>query len=245
MRLHLSIPAAVMGLCLSFLATGEARAATFTFDPTITFEVIDGGSFPGDGPFDGFGDQLFPGNFDTVVLGTLGEAAEFAEFDISGFSVPPSEVITSATFQARIFGTIVCGLGVPCGDIPDSLGAYGYVGNGIAEASDFEAGTILDTVDTSSPSFGQVLNFDVTEFVTNLVSNGDSFVGLGIRAQEFGGIAFSRSVTDRYPRLTITTAAVPATVPEPASALGLLTFGALGTGSMLKRQQKKQVNSVS
>jgi len=87
MKLHLGVSAAFMGLCLGFLASKEAKAAVFTFDPTITFEVIDitEGSFN----FDGTGDLLFPGNFDTVVLGTFGEAAEFAEFDISDFSIPP------------------------------------------------------------------------------------------------------------------------------------------------------------
>jgi hypothetical protein len=37
----------------------------------------------------------------------------------------------------------------------------------------------------------------------------------------------------------------PQPVPEPTSVLGLLAFGALGTGSMLKRKQKKQLNSAS
>ena len=31
MKLHLSLPAALMGLCLSLVATGEAQAASFTF----------------------------------------------------------------------------------------------------------------------------------------------------------------------------------------------------------------------
>jgi ELWxxDGT repeat protein len=38
---------------------------------------------------------------------------------------------------------------------------------------------------------------------------------------------------------------VSTSVPEPASGLGLLTFGAIGAGSMLKRKQKKPLNSVS
>lgn len=37
----------------------------------------------------------------------------------------------------------------------------------------------------------------------------------------------------------------PETVPEPASTLGLLAFGALGAGAVLKRQQKKPLNSAS
>jgi len=239
MRLHLSIAAAVMGLCLSLLATGEARAATFTIeDPEVDFDVLDIN-------FDGLGDEVFD-TFNIVLLGTTGEAREIAEFGISGFSIPPSEVISGATFQVRISSTIVCGLGLSCtGDTPDSLGVYGYVGNGIAEASDFQAGTLLDTIAPPSYSAGQLLTFDVTAFVQSLVSNGDSFVGLGVRAQEFGGIAIEELSTLGFPRLTITTAAVPATIPEPTSALGLLAFGAFGAGSMLKRKQKKQLNSAS
>jgi ELWxxDGT repeat protein len=38
---------------------------------------------------------------------------------------------------------------------------------------------------------------------------------------------------------------VSTSVPEPASGLGLLTFGAIGANSMLKRKQKKPLNSVS
>jgi ELWxxDGT repeat protein len=38
---------------------------------------------------------------------------------------------------------------------------------------------------------------------------------------------------------------VSTSVPEPTSGLALLTFGAIGAGSMLKRKQKKPLNSVS
>jgi hypothetical protein len=78
-------------------ASPEAKAASFTFAPTITFEVIDGG-YDGDS-FDGLGNLVFPGNFDTVVRGTLGEAAQLAEFNIGSFSLAPNTVISSAVFQ--------------------------------------------------------------------------------------------------------------------------------------------------
>jgi Ca2+-binding RTX toxin-like protein len=181
---------------------------TFTFDPTITFEVIDGAF---DSTFDGFGDEVFPGNFDTVVLGSSGENSENAEFDISGFSVPSEEVITSATFQVQISSLEVGGLGVPFGDNPDSLGVLGYVGNGLVDASDFQAGTLINAIDTTSLVVGQVLTFDVTEFVQNLVLNGDSFSGFAVRALEFGGLALSRN-----PTLTITTE----TVSSPIAVVG-------------------------
>jgi len=159
---------------------------TFSFEPETTFEVIDGGF---DGEFDGIGDSVFPGNFFTVILGSTGEAAEFAEFDISKLSIPKDEVITSARFDVKITGLEVGGLGASFGDNPDSIGVFGYAGNGVADASDFEAGVLLDTEDTSSPSEGQQLSFDVTDFVQNLVNNDESFAGIGLRALELGGMA--------------------------------------------------------
>ena len=158
---------------------------TFSFEPETTFEVIDGGF---DGEFDGTGDSVFPGNFFTVILGSSGEAAEFAEFDIGEFSIPEGKTITSARFDVKITGLEVGGLGAPFGDNPDSIGAFGYAGNGVADASDFEAGVLLDTEDTSNPFVGQQLSFDVTDFVQNLVNNDQSFAGIGLRALEFGGV---------------------------------------------------------
>ena len=175
---------------------------TFSFEPETTFEVIDGGF---DGEFDGTGDSVFPGNFFTVILGSTGEAAEFAEFNISELSIPEGEVITSARFDVKITGLEVGGLGAPFGDNPDIIGAFGYAGNGVADASDFETGVLLDTEDTSSPSQGQQLSFDVTDFVQNLINNGESFAGIGLRALEFGGILVD-PISESMPSLIIETA---------------------------------------
>ena len=218
--------AVITSTLLSLLVSREARSATTTFQPTITFEVGDGFN----GPFDGQGEEVFPGNFDTVVRGTFGENSENAEFNISGFSVPPQESITSTIFQAQISNLQVEGLGVNVGQNPTGLAVRGYVGNGQPDASDFQAGTILDTVNLSSPVVGQILQFDVTSFVKNLVSNGDSFAGFGVRAIDFGGLALRPSGVT----LTITTT----TVPEPSPALGVLAFCSLGVVSVLKRKQK-------
>lgn len=217
MKPYLRIPATITSFFLSLLINEEARAATVTIDPTITFEVGDGFS---PGTFDGKGDvdAVFPGNFDTVVLGTLGENSENAEFDISAFSLPPQENLTRAIFQVQISSLLVGGLGVNFGENPSSLGVLGYVGNGQPDAFDFEAGTLLDTVNLSSPFVGQILTFNVTNFVNNLVSNGDAFVGLSVRAQDFGGLALSPP-PDVKLRIT--------TVPEATSILSLLALMAL------------------
>ncbi|AFY58361.1 putative calcium-binding protein [Rivularia sp. PCC 7116] len=175
---------------------------TFSFQPETTFEVIDGGF---DGEFDGTGDSVFPGNYFTVILGSNGEAAEFAEFDIGEFSIPEGEIITSARFDVKITGLEVGGLGASFGDNPDSIGAFGYAGNGVADASDFETGVLLDTEDTLLPSVGQQLSFDVTDFVQNLVNGGESFAGIGLRALELGGVAVDPSSVS-MPTLIIETA---------------------------------------
>ena len=177
-------------------------ANTFSFEPETTFEVIDGGF---DGEFDGNGDSVFPGNFFTIILGETGEIAEFAEFDISDLSDLEEQNITSARFDVKITGLQVSGVGAPFGDNPDSIGAFGYAGNGVADASDFEEGILLDTEDTSEPSVGQLLSFDVTDFVQDLVNNDEYKAGIGLRALEFGGLAVD-PVSQSMPTLIIETA---------------------------------------
>jgi hypothetical protein len=176
---------------------------TFTIEnPPVDFEVIDAD------PFDGFGDNGPYSTFNDVLLGTLGECRSMAEFDISPFNVPPGEFISMATFEVMITDINISGLGVN-GETPESLAVDGYVGNGLAELSDFEAGdgNVLDSVDTSDPQIGQVLSFDVTSFVTDLVNAQEQYVGLTIRAETFGGLWVTEGGV--FPKLTIET------IPEP------------------------------
>jgi hypothetical protein len=127
-----------------------------------------------------------------------------AEFDISPFTVPPGEVIVAATFEVKITEIDIFGLGVD-GETPESLGVDGYVGNGIAELSDFQAGdgNLLDSVATPAPAIGQVLIFDVKSFVTDLVNAQESSVGLTVRAETFGGLWVTEG--GGFPKLTIET----------------------------------------
>lgn len=217
-------------------AREEVKAATFTFAPTITFEVIDKG-YEGY-TFDGLGDEVFPGNFDTVVRGTLGEAAQFAEFNINSLFLDSNTVISSAVFQAQINSFLVTGLGVNDYTNPGTLGIFGYVGNGTVEASDFEAGVFLSSVDVSSASPGDILNFDVTPFVNQRVNNGDAFAGFGIRALNFGGLALQRGEFSGIPpRFIVETADVgePECVPEPITIFGSAL--GLSLGGWLKRKK--------
>ncbi|MDB9373445.1 PEP-CTERM sorting domain-containing protein [Nodularia sphaerocarpa] len=218
---------AAISLCLGLLISEPVKAAKLTVNPTVTFEVIDGGFL---GTFDGLGDEIFPNNFDTVVLGFEGESAEFAEFDLTAFSIPPLESITNVIFQAQIFSTQTFGLGSPGGVPPNNLGVFGYVGNGEPDASDLQASTLLNTVDTSTASGGEILRFDVTSFVQNLINNGDTFVGLAVRAQDPGGLTLGGA---NFPGITPTL--IITTVPESSTSLSLLAFGFLGIGAMRKR----------
>jgi hypothetical protein len=172
-------------------------------DPEVDFQVIDFGP-------DGIGDEVFP-TFNTVVLGLpregvfapTGESAAIVEFDLNNLSIPVGEVVDQALFEVQISTFDVSGLGVQASDNPDQLGVYGYVGNGIAEASDFQSGELLTVLDISSASAGDILTFDVTEFVQTASDQEHSFVGLAVRAQEVGGLALLESVS--VPRLSIIT----------------------------------------
>jgi hypothetical protein len=244
-NLYHKVAVASVGTALGFVlgASPEAKAASFTFAPTITFEVIDLDDqyyFGGPGRFDGLGDLVFPGNFDTVVRGTIGEIGQFAEINIGSFSLAPNTVISSAVFQAEILTFLVYGLGVSATN-PGSLGIFGYVGNGTVDASDFEAGVLLSSVDVSSSSPGDILSFDVTPFVNQRVSNGDTFAGFGIRALNFGSLALA-NYSDRRPRLVVETVDVAEPVPEPTTILGSAI--GLGLGGWLKRKKSSQQNKT-
>lgn len=208
-------------LCSTLIPTAKAKAADFSFNPSTTFEVGDG-FFPG--AFDGQGDAdaIFPGNFDTVVLGTSGENTQNAEFDLSGFSIPREETITEANFQITVLPNQTFGLGAT-GQRPSSLAVRGYVGNGQPDASDFQAGTILDTASISPEFVEELINFDVTSFIQNLVSEQNDFAGFGVRAQTIGGITLDRGTFSGFgPKLTITTASANTTIPEPNLTLAIL-----------------------
>ena len=215
--------------CLFMVVTlGGAPAladSVFTIeDPPVDCEVVDAE------PFDGFGDNGPYSTFNDALLGTLGECRSMAEFDVSPFSVPPGEFISAATFEVRITAIDVFGLGVD-GETPDSLAVDGYVGNGIAELSDFQAGNgnLLDLVATPDPWVGQVLSFDVTSYVTDLVEAEESFVGLTVRAEteEIGGLMMEEDDDPAFPKLTIQT------IPEPG-ALALLSL--LGLALLRRRR---------
>jgi hypothetical protein len=235
---------AVASVCtalgFALVANEEAKAATITLPSTINFGVLDyndgGNSF-----FDGLGDEVLPANIPVTLKGTEGEAAQFAEFNIGSFSQLPN--ISSAIFQAEILSFLVQGLGVGVTN-PGSVGIFGYVGNGTAETSDFEAGVLLSSVDVSSSSPGDILNFDVTQFVKQGVSNNNAFAGFAIRALDLGGLSLKGGgFPGSQPKLIVETAEVAEPVPEPTTIFG----SAIGLclGGWLKRKKSTPQNKTT
>jgi hypothetical protein len=232
---NIAIASAGTAIGLVLGVTEVVKAATFTFAPAITFQVIDD-----DSSFDGRGDVVSSSIFDLVTKGTVGEAAVVAEYNLGNFSLDRNTTINRAVFRTRLHSVNVGSIGFDFGGNyvnPGSLGIFGYVGNGAADASDFEAGVFLSSVDVSSfpplPSVNTYISFDVTPFVRQRVSNGDSFAGFGIRALNRGAASLSDTTP---PRLIIETE-VAEPVPEPTTILGSIT--AIGVAGLLKRKKFK------
>jgi hypothetical protein len=236
-----AVVSACTALGLFLGANKEASAAIFTLPPTVTFTVDDYDNNVGSS-FDGRGDSAF-NEFGTLLRAEMFERASFAEFNISSFSLAPNRVIRSAIFQAQVVDGRVFGAGVE-GTFPDSLGIFGYVGNGIVEPSDFEAGVFLSSVNVSISSAisREILSFDVTSFFNQQVSNRDAFAGFGIRALNFGGISLDPNLSSIQPRLIIETTDVAEPVPEPTTIFGSAI--ALGVGGWLKRKKSTLQNKA-
>jgi len=237
---------AVTSACtaLSFVlgASPEAKAASFTFtaDPVFIFDEGSNGA-----------EMILPGN-GGVTKATAGEIALSMEFNIGSLSMETNKIITRAVFEAKLSGLGYIFYGEILGK-PSNLGIFGYVGNGIVEGlggvtvspTDFAVGQFLSSVNISSLSTGDILNFDVTEFVNQRVSNGDAFAGLTIRALDLGGVSVSPSSNTSSPQkfsLIVQTADVAEPVPEPTTIFGSAI--ALGVGGWLKRKKSSRRNKT-
>jgi hypothetical protein len=210
-------------------ANKKAKAATFTLIPTYpsVFIAVDFGGF------DGLGDAYYPTNTPSVTIRPDIEIRAFYEFNIGNLSVATNTVIRQAIVETRINSSNTT-------NFPNFLSIFGYVGNGIADISDFEAGVFLNSVDISSSSANDILRFDVTPFVNQLVSNNDNFAGFGIRASNFGGVGLN--AINNNSSLVVETDDVAEPVPEPTTIFGLAL--ALGVGGWLKRKKSSQQNKT-
>ena len=218
-------------------ANKEAKAATITLTPTIQFGISTS--------FDRFNnsfDHLSP-RYDIVSNATYRGSpigSRLAEFNISNFFLAPNTTIRSAVFQDKISS-----VGFSFGERSAILGIFGYIGNGKAEVSDLTRGGFLSSVDISSSSRGDTLNFDVTAFVNQQVSNGYPFAGFAIRARDSGPYTATLEGTDALGRssLVIETDDDPEPVPEPTTIFGSAL--PLGVGGWLKRKKSGQKNKTT
>jgi hypothetical protein len=163
----------------------------------------------------------------------LQEDRAFYEFNIANL-FSGSTVISSAIFQVR-FDSFYGGHRYYV------MSLLGYVGNGQPDASDFSQGigvNFYNPVGYESVSkFDFDLDFSVTWFVNELVSNNDAFAGFSVRANEYGNAILNQNAS-----LIITTVdAEP--VPEPTTIFG----SALGLclGGWLKRKKSSQQNKTT
>jgi hypothetical protein len=173
------------------------------------------------------------------------ERRAFYEFDIGNLSLPTNTVIRRAT------------LNTPIRNFQASyrrfyLSLFGYVGNGRPDLSDFNTGVGLGSEDAYDPTYNperprDQINFDVTYFINQQVSNRDDFAGfrIGVDNSDFPvvdlnyGNALLRGYYDVPPTLIIETEPVP----EPTTIFGSAL--ALGVGGWLKRKKSSQQNKTT
>jgi hypothetical protein len=251
-------------------ANKKAEAATFSIDyywlaSNLTFHAIDGGSY---GSFDGLGDKVtrvsYSNDFEfyyshswyTTQRTDTMEVAALLEFPLSTLTKyitadrGENARITSITNAVlRIFasGRDSHGFETFFSDKYAVMGAFGYVGNGRAEASDLEAGVFLDSQNIIGPAYGSWYDswydFNVTPFIKEIFSNNNEFAGFALRPLSQHEIflpAWERIPT--APRLIISgeieggVEPEPEPVPEPTTIFGSII--GLCVGGWLKRKNQ-------
>ena len=193
---------------------------------------------------DGVGDYIFGSESLPVGIikgeGYRHEYRAFYEFNLANLSLPPNTaIISSAIFGVKANTISSYGRW-------SRLDAYGYIGNGQADVSDFEAGERLDgrylysvLLNTTIPGINPSPNFafNVLPFISQRIKNNDTFAGLKVYTR--GGYF----TLDREANLIITTVdEVTEPVPEPTTILSAAI--ALGWGGWLKRKNSIKQNKT-
>ena len=235
-------------------ANKEAKAATFNTGsyPLITFQAIDGGSSGRDGLGDAVYNISFPdvenfrfSSWYDVERTTVKETAALTEFSIPysktsiGYPTVDTRItkITNAVFGFHVWHW-------PHFDYASRpLGLFGYIGNGTAEASDFEAGIFLDSI-TFSEEEGEYSSvyFNVTPFLNELVSNNNEFAGFAVRSLSDSRTFFSHPDDDYLTPPSLYIEGEYEVVPEPTTIFG----SAIGLclGGWLKRKKSTLQNKA-
>jgi hypothetical protein len=244
-NLYRKVAAASVGIALGFTlgANKEAKAATFTLtDPEIFFGY---GSARGPAAnIVGSGNDLTPGSQSVKKFYTDFERRAFYEFDIGNLSLASNTVIRRAILKTPLRNVSFNQNGYLF------LHLFGYVGNGRADLSDFNAGVSIGRNEVVGPnSYPTIplnsIDFDVTSFVNERVNSYDDFAGFGFRFEGLYHNHGSATLRDNYnapPSLIIETADVTEPVPEPTTILS--TAIALGWGGWLKRKNSIKQNKT-
>jgi hypothetical protein len=242
-------------------ANKEVKAATFT--------LRDYGFLVADTNLDGLGDWSSRGFLPVGIRDGWRyanyegyfreEYRAFYEFNIAHLSLASDTVISSAIFQ----GTIHSVERLNNNHYNPTLDAIGYVGNGNNEVSDFsKEGVSLGHLPLWYSLAGTTFNLNVTTFVNQIVSNRESFAGIGFRSNPFseddyyGDNGYSNDNTSyitlgslddsyyQYPFASLTITTIDAEpVPEPTTIFGSLI--GLCLGGWLKRKKSSQQNKIT
>jgi hypothetical protein len=232
-------------------ANKEAKAATFNSfvdDPAIIFHAYDGGSF---GSFDGLGDAVdsvtdpaeggySDRSWSVVERTTASEIAALTEFSIPDI-IKSRHDFNDAPTDAKISNIISAVLRIEVGFWLSedrglrTLGLFGYVGNGTAEASDLEAGIFLESYTGSN---NMPVYFTVTPFLNGLVSNNNKFAGFAVRSLTENRTFLSDKGRAFQLPPTLIVEGEYETVPEPTTILTAAI--AVGWGGWLKRKNSSQ-----
>jgi len=223
-------------LSFALVANKEAKAAVFTLTASPSFSVGDRNGQDGLGDYIS-GDVPLP----VGIINGEGNRQEYRalyEFNLANLSLAPNTAISSVIF------------GVKANTISSygrfsRLDAHGYIGNGQADVSDFEAGEYLDgrylysvLLNTTIPGIkpSPFFYFDVLPFISQSIKNNDTSAGFSLRIDD------AYLTLNQDARLTIITADVTESVPEPTTVLTAAV--ALGWGGWLKRKNSSQQHNT-
>lgn len=195
---------------LVFSIPSTASADPIVLMPTAVGEIV----------AEAAGLRLVPGA-QNVALGPSAETRVFYEFALAGVTMTRGELARFSVARTQPFSE--CAALNPCPEL-QRIDIFGFSGNGEVTLADYAAGTLLGSV-AAIPTEGHRFTFDVTSFMSGLLSQDQPFAGIALRPGSQGGAGFSDA------RLTV--------VPEP-STLALAASAAVG---LLGRQYRRRRHS--